>query len=167
MAAGEVLPDDLRQKVQAGEMSQEAALQVSRANAAVSATHARTSFQQQQRERQEQTAAGAALTGAAATWEDNRRQKDPNFESKLPSLQKEILFLQHSEGKPTTPQGVVAQLQKAYKAVNDALPQVRQPAPQQQKKPAIRPVNGGQVAGGQKPENLSVLDIVRANRATA
>ena len=63
----------------------------------------------------------------------------------------------------------MAQLQKAYKAVNDALPQVRQPAPQQQqqKKPAIRPVNGGQVAGGQKPENLSVLDIVRANRATA
>ena len=167
VAAGEVLPDDLRQKVQAGEMSQEAALQVSRANAAVSATQARTSFQQQQRERQEQNAAATALTGAAATWEENRRLKDPNFESKLPSLQKEILFLQHSEGKPTTPQGVVAQLQKAYKAVNDALPQVRQPAPQQQKKPAIRPVNGGQVAGGQKPENLSVLDIVRANRATA
>jgi hypothetical protein len=167
VAAGEVLPEDLRLKVQNGEMSQEAALQVSRANAAVQATQVRTSFQQQQRERQEANTAASALTGAAATWEENRRQKDPNFESKLPSLQKEILFLQHSEGKPTTPQGVVAQLQKAYKAVNDALPQqVRQPA-QPQKKPAIRPVTGGTVAGGQKPENLSVLDIVRANRATA
>ena len=60
----------------------------------------------------------------------------------------------------------MAQLQKAYKAVNEALPQVRQPTPQQ-KKPAIRPVTGGTVAGGQKPDNLSVLDIVRANRVTA
>jgi len=166
VAAGEVLPDDLQQKVQNGEMSRDAALQVSRANAAVQSTQARTSFQQQRQQHMQQQEAANALQSTAATWEEDRRRKDPNFEKKLPSIQKEVLFLQMTEGKPDTPEGVKAQLQKAYKAVNDALPQAR-PAPTPARKPAIRPVNGGQVAGGQKPDNASVLDIVRANRRTA
>ena len=166
VAAGEVLPDDLQQRVTAGEMSRDAAMEVSRARAGVQSVQVRQSFEQQQAQRRQQNEAASALTGAATTWGEDRRRKDPNFDVKLVPLQKEILFLQQTEGKPTTPDGVKAQLAKAYKAVNDALPKpAAQTAPP--RKPAIRPITGGQVAGGQKPESMSTIDIVRANRRSA
>lgn len=163
IAAGEVLPDDLRAMVEAGQMDSAAALEVSRARAGVSSMQVHQDFQQQRMQRQQHTQASQALAESANGWEDRRRRNDPNFEAKLVPLQKEILFLQRTEGMPNTPQGVVAQLEKAYKNVNA---QVRPAVPAaSQRKPAIKPVTGGQVAGNQRPENASTLDIIRANRA--
>lgn len=173
VAAGEVLSDELKARVQRGEMSQEAALEVSRAQAAVKAVATRQSFEQQRQERQQQSAAGEELRTAASEWEAGRMRKDPNFEAKVVPLQKEILFLQQKEGRPKTRQGVLDQLNRAYKAVNDAIrpaaapPSARTPAAPAVKKPAIKPVTGGQVAGGSKPEYKSTIDIVRANRRSA
>jgi hypothetical protein len=65
-----------------------------------------------------------------------------------------------TEGRPNTPEGVKAQLEKAYKAVNATF---RPPAPVPQRRP-VAPVTGGQVAGNQRPEAMSTLDIVKANR---
>ncbi len=172
VAAGEVLPDELRQMVQEGKMDEAAALEVSRSRAAVNATHAQRSFEQQRSQRQSQTQAVQALGIAANDWEADRRKKDPNFDKKFVPLQKEILFLQQTEGKPNTPQGVQAQLEKAYAAVNVALKPV-QPRDQQQRfaptrpKPELKPVTGGQVAGNNRPAPQSTLDIVRAGRRQA
>ena len=161
IASGEALPDELRQRVQSGEMSQEAALELSRATARAQSMQASQSFREQQEQSRQQKAAANSLLTTAQTWEQDRFAKDPNFATKQTAVMKEILFLQQTEGRPNTPEGVKAQLDKAYKAVNASL---RAPAPAAPQRQAVRPVTGGQVAGNQQPAAQSTLDIVRAHR---
>lgn len=162
IAAGVIMPSDLQQKVQAGQMTREAAIEVSRARAQVQSSQTRQQLQDQQAQRRQQTEAQQAIAGAATSWEADRQAKDPNFEAKLPALQRELAYLHATEGKPNTPQGVKEQCERAYKAVNAAF---RPPAPAQPaRKPAVRPVTGGQVAGSTAAEPGSTLDIIRANR---
>lgn len=159
-AAGEILPADLQEMVKAGSMDPNAALEVSRARAGITASRVQQSFAQQRQDRQQQSAASQALQASANEWEAQRRQRDPNFDGKMVPLQKEILFLQQTEGRPNTPQGVREQLEKAYKAVSETF----RPAPAAPRKRELKPVGGGQVAGNQRPAQMSTLDIVRANR---
>jgi hypothetical protein len=161
VAAGVVPSPELQARVQAGELSPDAARELSQAQARAVSVEASRTFEQQRNADRAARDHDASLTGAANAWIANRVEKDPNFEAKSPLVHKEVLWLQSTEGKPNTPEGVKAQLAKAYKAVNDAMPQVQpKPVP----KPAIRPVTGGQVAGNPRSANLSTLDIVRANR---
>lgn len=166
--AGEVLPDDLRQMVGEGKMDQAAALEVSRSRAAVKAAQFGATFQQQRQERQQTQAARSAIAEAATTWERDRKAKDPNFAAKLGAIEREVAYLQRADGIPNTPDGVKAQLDKAYKAVNASLPRPATPAPKPVPKTPIR-ANGSApvanvVAAG------STLDIVNqhiARRGTA
>jgi len=160
IAAGEVLPEDLQGRVQSGELTPDAALEVSRHRATVQSFQTAQSFREQQEQRRSQTATISAIQNEAMTWETDRRLKDPNFEAKLVPLQKEIAYLHATEGKPNSPEGVRDQLRRAYKAVNDAFtpPVQQQPS---RPRPQITPIRGGQVAGNQVPESQSMLDIVR------
>jgi hypothetical protein len=159
-AAGEVLPDDLQQRVQSGEMSREAAQELSRATARAQSMQAAQSFREQQAQQRQQTEAVNSLRNTAQSWVQDRFTKDPNFATKETAVMKEVLFLQQTDGKPNTPEGVKAQLDKAYRAVNAAL----KPAPVAPQRQAIRPVTGGKVAGNQQPAATTTLDIIRANR---
>lgn len=160
VAAGEIVPEDLQPRVQTGELSHEAALELSRARAKAESFAAAQSFQQQLEARRAQEAAVNSLRSTAQAWVDDRTAKDPNFNAKMPLVQREIAWLQATEGKPTTPEGVKDQLQRAYKAVNET-GQFSAPAPAAQKRP-ITPVRGGQIAGNQRPAEQSTLDIIRA-----
>ena len=160
IAAGEVLPDDIQSRVQQGELSQNAALELSRQRATVQSIQAAQTFREQLATRQQQTAAVQAVTDAAVSWEQDRRLKDPNFETKMQPLMKEVAYLQAIEGKPATPEGVREQLQRAYKAVNAQFAPLTPAPPAQRQKPAITPIRGGQVAGTRQTE-VSTLDIVR------
>jgi len=162
IAAGEVLPDDLQKRVQAGEITTEAALEVSRSKAAVASMHASQSFREQQEARRQQRDQHTALTDAASSWEADRQARDPNFAAKAEPLMKEIAYLQVKEGRPKTPEGVKDQLQRAYKAVNAAFTPPKPAAATA--RPAVRPVRDGQVAGTARPAEMSTLEIVRANR---
>ena len=161
IAAGEVLPEDLQQRVSAGELSKEAAVEIARAKAAVASTQRQQSFREQREQRSSQENAVRSMQQAASDWESDRSRKDPNFTAKLPDIQREVVYLQRTEGVPNSPEGVKEQLAKAYKTVNDRF---KPPQPAPQPRPAVRPVTGGQVAGTQQPENMSTLDIVRAKR---
>lgn len=154
-AAGELLPTDLKQMVSEGKMTPEAAAEVSRARAQVKSTEAHTAWSQQRAEQSRMEQARTSILTAAQSWETERRSRDPNFTAKLPAIRKEVVWLQDQEGKPNTPEGVRAQLQKAYEAVAPAA----KPAPRP--RPAIRPLPGGQVNGNIRPEASSTLDIVR------
>jgi len=164
IAAGEVLPDDLTERVSKGEMSKEAAMEVSRARAGVQSVQATRTFEQQRAQQRAETEAVQALGSAANEWEADRRLKDPNFEAKLPSLMEKVAYLQRIEGVPKDPAGVKAQLQKAYKAIPAPAAAIAAVPAAPVPKKAITPIRGGQVAGDQRPEPKSVLDIVRANR---
>lgn len=170
IAAGEVLTPDLEQMVESKAMTREAALEVSRSRAAVSASTKKTQFEQERGQRQQQTQQGQAIHDAAKTWEAGRMLKDPNFAAKAPLIRKKIEFL-HSTGQvPTTAEGVTEQLRLVYGAVNRELgvaaaAQTRQ---QQQKKPALRPITGGQVAGNAANASApkSTMDVIRQVRAS-
>lgn len=161
LAAGEILPEDLKTKVQAGEMSHEAALEVSRNRALVQSADVRREFETKRATTREQTNARGEVLRTVNSWEADRRARDPNFDAKMPAIEKEVAWLQTKEGRPDTPEGVKAQLQKAYDAASAAY---QPPAPRQEKR-AITPVRGGQVSGNVRPEVKSTLDIVNAEIA--
>lgn len=163
IAAGVIMPSDLQQKLQNGEMSRDAAIEISRMRAQVQSNETRQQLQETQAQRRAQTDAQQAIIGAAQSWESDRQTKDPNFAAKMPALQRELAYLHATEGRPNTPQGVKEQCERAYKAVNSAF-RPPQPTQQTQRKPAVRPVTGGQVAGTTAAEPRSTLDIIRANR---
>lgn len=163
ISAGEFLPDDLRQRVQAGELTQDAAIEVSRSRAKVQSIEHSRSFEQQRIERQQEAEKIEAVKSAANSWAADRALKDPNFDAKMPALQREIAWRQSQEGRPNTPDGVRKQLKECYDAVNATF---QPPAPVVQKAP-VTPVRGGRVAGDVRPEPKSVLDIVRAQRQSA
>lgn len=158
-AAGEALPDDLLAKVRDGALTREAALEVSRARAARQSMDTRQQWEQQRSQSERQRAVQASIDNTVGSWVEARKARDPNYASKEPLLQREIAFLQSTEGRPNTPEGVRAQLEKAYRAVNEnfTAPQARQ------QKPAIKPVTGGQqVNGSSAPKIESAMDAVNA-----
>lgn len=162
VAAGAVLPPELQQRVQQGELTAQAAQEIAKANAKAASIEAHQSFQQQRAETQRQKEYVRSLTNAAEEWQADRQAKDPNFTAKFPLIHKEVLFLHATEGKPTTPEGVKAQLKKAYDAVNASFRPPQQPQQRQQR--PIRPVTGGQVAGNHNPApkngERKTMDIV-------
>lgn len=168
IAAGEWLPDDLGQRVQNGELSREAAMELSRSRAQVQTYEARKTFEQQQAESRRTKEASDALVGAANTWISERTTRDPNFNAKLPAIQEEVVKLRQMGWVPTTPDGVKEQLRRAYTAVNNALrpsTPTAPPAPPAAARPALKPVTGGQVAGNVSPPPQSTAEIVAARLA--
>lgn len=158
VAAGEVIPDDLKAMVQAGEMSREAAFEVSRSRAMAQSTQARTAWERQRSEERQRNDAASAVQNSVTSWEAERKQRDPNFDAKLPLIEREVTWLQAKEGRPNTPEGVRAQLEKAYNAVSASYVA---PAPRQ-RRPAVRPITGGQVNGSVRPEINSTEDAIAA-----
>lgn len=172
IAIGEVLPDDLAKKVDAKEMTREAAMEVSKARASLKAQEVRQKFNEQQGQRRQQQEMGASLTTAAATWENDRQLKDPNFAAKLPRIQEKLAFLHNvKRERPADAAGVTAQLKAVYAEVNKEFkaPVAAAPATGARpgtpaRKPAITPIRGGQVAANaqvaKKP--MTTIEIVRA-----
>lgn len=165
-AAGEVLPDDIRAMVDQGQMTQEAAMILSRERARSNSVEARQSFAEQRAARQRQSetdrqaqAVVAQRMTAAQAWEDDRRVKDPNFDTKLPLIIDEVKKLQAMGWVPQTEEAVAEQLRRAYASVNARVPRTA-PA---QAKPSTRPVMGGQVNGATRAAApVRTIDIIRA-----
>ena len=161
-AAGVLLPDDLKQRVAAGQLDPDVAQEISRNRATLQSMEARTQFENQRAAEQQVQQTAAQIQTTVSSWEADRRLKDPNFEAKMPALQKEIAWLQTTEGRPRDPMGVQAQLQKAYDAVTASYVAPRPARP----KPAMTPVTGGQVSGAVTPAKpRSTLEIVQAEIA--
>lgn len=165
IAAGEVMPDDIKARVDKGEITADVGLELSRERAKSKSHESRQGFEAQRTARTAQTTLVTELVGTADDWAKDRRVKDPNFAAKEPLLLREVAFLQQQEGKPKDKAGVLAQLKKAYEAVNKTF---RPPAPAPQKKAATKPaVTGGTVNGTVREKPRTTLDIVRANRRQA
>ncbi len=157
--AGEVLPPDLKQRVQQGEMTQAAATELSRLRAAQEAGRRAQTVEAEQAQKRQQAEHVRSIQQSVATWEQVTRQRDPDFDAKSEALQKEILWLQKRDGMPKTPEDARKMVETAYGNVNKPL---QRPVKQQ-----VRPVTGGRVASGQPTAApKSMLDIVRAARSS-
>lgn len=179
IAAGEILPQELVAQIQAGTMSTEVAMQISRSNAAAQSAAKGAEFRQQIQERQQKLGAAEAVNGAITNWESQRMTRDPNFDAKRPQLEREILWLQRTDGMPQTEQQVLTQLNKAYANVNKSFkapvvtPQQQRTLPvrgdggrfqgqiQPQQRREIKPVVGGQARANTEANDTSIMGIIK------
>jgi len=124
-ALGLTLPDDLREEVDGGYISEDRASELSRTRAeAERAKRAAEELVQSQHQN--------ALVNDLVSWEAEMRQRDPDFDRKLPDIQAKarLAVLEASQaGKPVrTGAEAVRVAQKAYGEVNALLASFR-PAP--------------------------------------
>lgn len=159
---GEVLPQDLREKVAAGQMTAEVAKALSKERAKATIANGAMSFRDQQDAARQRAAEQRAqadkadqVRTAAREWETAARSADPDYARKEERLRKEVVYLQRVDGVPDTAEGVKAQLDKARKAVNAEFAAARQ------RRPGIQPVVGGSTSGTPRAKPTSVLEIVR------
>lgn len=167
-AAGAILPQNLQQRVQAGELTMETARELAQTEARATSADTQRKAEAERIERDRQTQTQQAIVSSVSTWETERKLRDPNFDAKYNALQREVAFLQTQEGRPKDPNGVADQLNRAYEAVNASFtpPQpTPTPTPAPQPKRAIRPVTGGQSAGNAQAAPESTVDIIRDRMA--
>lgn len=162
LAAGEILPDDLKNRVQQGDLTAAAAQEISRSRATVAQQQEAQRLQDERRQQQEAVERSRALRDTADAWARDRDVKDPSFKAKYPLLEREVAFLQRKEGVPNTAEGVRDQLNRAYQEVNR---QARVVAPAPAAKPQTRPIVGGAAPGTHSPQPQSMVEAVRAARA--
>ena len=161
---GAVLPDDLVQDVKLGRISQQRALELSRARAqAASATQARDRIEAAQREtamqqQHQQVVHDAAM--AADDWAKSKAASDPDWHAKQDLVTEAVeleLLRQGADKFPRTKEEVIALNEAALKRVNERLKSVL-PAP----KPVKPPVAGTvRPRTAEPPKNM--IDVV--NRA--
>lgn len=155
VVTGNVLPEDLKARVQRGELSREAAAEMSRLRAGQ-----QTAAQQQEFERQRQAqaavhAAQQAIKAEVGSWEMAARTRDPDFDAKFSVIEGAVLRLQRAEGMPRTPAEAKAQLERAYQEANQLL------ASRTPRRPSVTPVTGGRVSGTPRAEPTSMEEVVR------
>jgi ribosomal protein L19E len=159
---GEILPQDLREKVAGGQMTLEVAKALSKERAKATIATGAMSFRDQQDEARQRAADQqarqrkvATCVGAAREWETAARSVDADFVKKAEALEKEVRWLQHKEGVPDTAEGVKQQLTKAKKAVDASIAALRP------RRPSVQPVVGGSTSGTPRAQPKSVLEIVQ------
>lgn len=123
---GNVLPDDLRQRVDGGELSEEAAQELAQARAAEKlrkdAADAEEQKTTEQRERNATTARATAMATAVQDWEDQQRGTDPDYAKKADLVEARCLAIVRRTGKPpATPEEARKLCEDALKEVNDSL----------------------------------------------
>lgn len=158
--AGELLPADLQQRVKKGEMTREAAMELSRLRAAQTIGQRASEHEQTVSQQRAQREAVQARVSAVVAWE-REQSKDPTFVAMQEDVQKELLWIHKRDGVAGDPDSAVKQAQAAWDAVRK-----RAKATAPARKP-VTPVTGGRGAGGNNaPQAKSVLDIVRTRGAS-
>ncbi len=159
--AGEVLPPDLADAVRKGEVTKARAIEISRLRAAqtsMTKTQEQAQRQAQQRAVQEQA---QARMNTVAEWEKATKLKDPDYAAKEEDVKIHVVYLQKLRGMPKSPEGARKMVEEAYETVNKKF------APRVAPRQPVTPMRGGRVASGQPSDApKTILDVVRANRAT-
>lgn len=155
-AAGEILPPDLQQAVDMGDMSPEQAYQISIAKARANSEHTSLAWREQQMRQHQLHQQAESLRNAASSWQMTRQQTDPSFAQKLPLIMREVAFQQAQGVRAQTPMEVQAQLEKAYAAVTSSTVAPAAPAKQ-----AKRPITGGQGGSAKPAAPATPMDIIQ------
>lgn len=135
---GDVLPDDLAEKVRIGQLAEAdaRALAVARTNAAVAERKASRVSQQDSERRQAEANAQHinAVQSAVSGWESTKAKSDPDWKTKQDLVKREIKLAIHEQGYPKTPADAVRIAEEALAEVNKTFTRL---AP---RKTEVRPV---------------------------
>lgn len=123
--AGEVLPDDLREKMERGLIDEDTALEVSRSRVRASHSERRAAEALQREQDGEQTRKEAAqihaIASEATTWEKSWAASDPDYPKLKGLVKTRVQALIIEEGAPASPEQARAQCQKALELVKEDL----------------------------------------------
>lgn len=155
VVTGNVLPEDLKSRVQRGEITRDAAMEMSQLRAGRQTLTQQQEFERQRQAQLEAHQAQQAVKAEVGSWELAMRSRDPDFDAKYDVIEGQVLRLQRAEGMPRTPTEAKAQLDRAYQAANQLF------ASQQPRRPSVKPVTGGRVAGTPRAEPSSMEEVVR------
>lgn len=152
---GDVLPDDIRGKVDDGYMDEDAGRELARTRADANLLRQRN---EQANAQMAQNASAQHLEGLAQTvtdWEMRKRQTDPDYDLKQDEIDDRVKVLVQERGRPDTAEAAIAMANEAYDAVNN-----RVSARSSVKKP-MRTASGGKLGGTPTPEPKSLLEAVQ------
>lgn len=160
--AGEVLPDELVERVKQGEISEQDARELQRSKAREhlseeAAERAARKADTVEKQTQQTTTQNEVRT-AVSTWERNWQSKDPDYKAKQTRVSEKIentVLRMTVGGKLPTAQEAVGIAQKALKEVNEEM-KLLAPA----KKDPIEGPAGGSAASDAHPEPKSTLDVL-------
>ena len=157
---GEVLPDDIRNKVDDGFMDEDAARELSRARAEADNQKRINErvLTQQNNAQSEQHRDHLARTVTA--WEDHTRQNDPDYDLKQDEIDDRVRVLVSERGRPNTEEDAISLANEAYESVNQRF------KARMGTKRAMRTASGGKLGGTPVAEPKSLLEAVQ-NAMTA
>lgn len=158
-AVGEVIPDDLKAKVDAGALTEDAAKEVSRARAATARATADTTRAREAANRTTQQANETALVNdlMAATdeWAAKTASKDPDFAKKSQAITRFAQALMHTHGRPKNKADVAKLMEGAYAEVNKTFVSVMSA------KEPIKPVTNANSSTSVKAVPKTLAEAVR------
>ena len=152
---GEVLPDDIRNKVDDGFMDEDAGRELSRARAEADnqkRINDRVAAQQTNVQSQQHK---DHLARTVTAWEDNARQSDPDYDLKQDEIDDRVRVLVSERGSPNTEEDAISMANEAYEAVNQRF------KARMGTKRAIRTASGGKLGGTPVAEPKSLLEAVQ------
>jgi hypothetical protein len=157
---GQVIPEDIQQKIEDGYMDEDVGKELARARADV---EIQKNANQQMLNEQEQMKTQDHLNVIAQSvtnWEENIRKTDPDFELKQDEIDDRVSALVRENGRPNSSEDALALAQNAYETVNK-----RHQSRMGAKRP-IRSLSGGKLGGSPVPEPKSLMDAVQNALAT-
>lgn len=152
---GEVLPDDIRNKVDDGFMDEDAGRELSRARAEADnqkRINDRVAAQQTNVQSQQHK---DHLARTVTAWEDNARQNDPDYDLKQDEIDDRVRVLVSERGSPSTEEDAISMANEAYESVNQRF------KARMGTKRAIRTASGGKLGGTPVAEPKSLLEAVQ------
>lgn len=125
---GEVLPQDMRQRVEQGQLDEATARELARSRAAATTAQDQVQLANDRMAQTQAMQSHYAIQQAVADWDGAHTAKDPDFERKRPMVEDAARTVMSRDGQATTPQAAVAVLDKALALVEERLSPFR-PAP--------------------------------------
>ena len=161
---GEVLPEDLRAKVESGTLDEASAreLALSRSRAVI-AEHGRAKVEKDTREQEEATAFAANVKAIASTvsgWENQWKGSDPDYARKQPLVTARIKAIMLDEGYPQDAAGALEQAKRARAEVEKELGAMIP-------KPQPKTVLTGGISGTAVAKPKTSLEAMKAELARA
>lgn len=157
-ATGRSVPRDLREQVNNGELSEDAAKRLGQERYGRLAAEERARRTDQQVQTQNQTQATATIRNAVADWQTQARRLDPDFDLKADAMKRAAQAMVAEKGLPQTPEQAVEYAKAAYVEVNSWMSRA---------KPAPKPTKPAPASGpsanrtGLTPQANSLTDIVK------
>lgn len=151
---GEVLPEDIQQKLTEGYVDEETATELAKARAQVELAEAR----QQQMQAQTAQSSTRAIVDAVESWTEKTKSTDPDFAMKEKYIEDRVRTFVATRGQPRNAEEGIAMAKEAYDTVTAELRSFAG----EPKRP-VNPVGGGKVSGTPVPEPKSLLEAMEAS----